>query len=456
MKALLKQQMDASDRVSDARAFDGRKKLLRILFIHHDMQVVDRCLRELRRTRFTASWKVVTKPEQFVDRLRSGNYDLVISEYPLAIWKGKQLLDLMQQLKKSVPLIFLVCDLKRETAAGLMMEGASDFVAMNSITHLPVAVLRALEEKALRDDRDRAKEELRRSEARYRALAGNLSYGIFHCNSFGRFIDVNHALVAILDYETKDELMAVNLMSDLILNTGKLTQLLGQTDELDPLEVEWKQKNGKAVTVHLSGQRVTGGTDTYEVIVEDITKQRALEDHLRRLAASDPLTGLANYRHLIEVLDMEIKRSKRSGRQFALMILDVDGLKRINDQYGHVTGNRALCRVADALIMCCRGIDSAARFGGDEFAVVLPEIGKEAANSVALRISAAIENDGKGPNLSVSMGVAVYPEDGDKIECLVRLADTAMYAIKREKPAAAVHFSQHLRAEVVAMPASAN
>ena len=154
---------------------------------------------------------------------------------------------------------------------------------------------------------------------------------------------------------------------------------------------------------------------------------------LRQLAASDPLTGLANYRHLIEVLDMEIKRSKRTGRQFAVLLLDVDELKRINDHYGHVTGNQALCRVADALVMCCRDIDSAARFGGDEFAVVLPEIGKEAANSVALRLSASIENDGKGPNLSVSVGVAVYPEEGDKVESLLNAADSAMYAIKREK-----------------------
>ena len=411
----------------------NRIRQLRILIIHHDMQAVDRCLRELSRIRFTVSWKVVTTPEQCTDRLRSDHYDVVISKYPLAMWKANQVLDLVQQLKKAIPLIFLLHDWKRETAAELIMGGAFDCVAMNSIGHLPVSVLRGLEEKALRDERDRAQDELRRSEARYRALAGNLSYGILHCNACGGFIDVNQALLAILGLETKDQLMAVNLMSDIIQDGAKVAQLLGQTDELDPLEVEWRRRDGKTVKVRLSGQRVAGGTDTYEVIVEDVTRQRALEDHLRQLAASDPLTGLANYRHLIEVLDMEIKRSKRTGRQFAVLLLDVDELKRINDHYGHVTGNQALCRVADALVMCCRDIDSAARFGGDEFAVVLPEIGKEAANSVALRLSASIENDGKGPNLSVSVGVAVYPEEGDKVESLLNAADSAMYAIKREK-----------------------
>lgn len=411
----------------------SRRKLLRTLFIHHDMEAVDRCLRELRRKRFTVTRDVVTTPDQFVNRVRSDNYDVVVSEYPLAMWKGKRVLELMHQLRKAIPLIFVIYDWKRETAAELIMEGASDCVAMNNIGYLPVAVLRALDEQALRDERDRAQEELRRSEARYRALAGNLSYGIFHCNSDGRFIDVNPALVAILGFETRDTLMAVNLMSDIIQDTGKLAQLLGRTDEFDPLEVEWRRKDGKTVRVRLSGQRVSNGTDTYEVIVEDITKQRALEDHLRHLAASDPLTGLANYRHLVEVLDMEIKRSKRTGREFALLLLDVDGLKRINDQYGHLTGNQALCRVADVLQMCCRDIDCAARFGGDEFAVVLPEISKEAANSVAFRVCANIENDGKGPGLSVSVGIAVYPEDGDKVDGLMKVADAAMYAMKAEK-----------------------
>jgi PAS domain-containing protein len=80
---------------------------------------------------------------------------------------------------------------------------------------------------------------------RYLALAGNLSYGIFQFNSFDRFIDINQALVAILDFETKDQLTAVNLMGDIIQDGDKLAQLLGQTDELDPLEVEWQRKDGK-------------------------------------------------------------------------------------------------------------------------------------------------------------------------------------------------------------------
>jgi diguanylate cyclase (GGDEF)-like protein len=179
-----------------------------------------------------------------------------------------------------------------------------------------------------------------------------------------------------------------------------------------------KRKDGTTLRVRLSGREVKGKQgkmDGYEIIAEDVTKQRELEDHLRQQAAKDPLTGLANYRHLVGVLDSEIKRSKRTGREFALLLLDLDQLKQINDRYGHVTGSQALCRLADVLCICCRDIDTPARFGGDEFALVLPEIGAESANLVAQRICDTFANDGRERKLSVSAGVAIYPRDADRI-----------------------------------------
>jgi diguanylate cyclase (GGDEF)-like protein len=155
-----------------------------------------------------------------------------------------------------------------------------------------------------------------------------------------------------------------------------------------------------------------------------------MEDHLRQQAAKDPLTGLANYRHLVETLDTEIKRSERTAREFALLFLDLDGLKKINDRFGHLVGSQALCRLADVLCICSRDMDTAARFGGDEFALVLPETGAVAASLVARRICDNLARDGGKPKLSVSIGVAIYPKDGEKIDKLMGAADVAVYAMK--------------------------
>lgn len=422
----------------DPSGSEGRRPPLRILFVHSQLAAVERCLLELDKVHFTVSAEVAVTLQEFTERLGSSVYDLVVAEHHNPNWRETQALDLLHLSRKQIPLIFVGGILQRETVAELITKGAYDCIEMGHIGHLPVAVHRALAEKALRDDRDRAETGLKHSEARYRALTGNLSYGICRCSRDGKFLEVNDAMVKMLGYASKEELLGVNLASELIQDPVKRAQLLGRPDEqgsVGPIEMEWKRKDGTTLKVRLSGQEVMGEQcelDAYEVISEDVTKQRQLEDHLRQQAACDPLTGLANYRHLAEVLDMEIKRSERTAREFALLLLDVDGLKQINDRYGHLRGSHALCRVADVLSFC-RDIDTAARYGGDEFAVVLPETGAQAANQVAQRICDSIANDGMGPLLSVSIGVAIYPHDGDSIEAILRRADAAMYSMKAKK-----------------------
>jgi diguanylate cyclase (GGDEF)-like protein/PAS domain S-box-containing protein len=417
---------------------EGRHLPLHILFVHSQVAEVERCLQELNKVHFTVSAEIVGTPEEFSERLGSHAYDLIVAEYPGPDWRETQALELLRRSKRQIPLIFVGGILQRETVAEFITRGAYDCIEMGRIGHLPVAVHRALQDKALRDERDRAQNGLRHSEARYRALAGNLSYGICRCDRDGKFLEVNEAMMKMLGYASKEELLGVNLASGLIRDPGKQAQLLGQPDQqgsVDPLEIEWKRKDGTILKVRLNGYEVMGEQgelDSYEVITEDVTNQRQLEDRLRQQAARDPLTGLVNYRHLAEVLDMEIKRSERTGREFALLLFDLDGLKQINDRYGHLTGSHALCRVADVLSFC-GDIDTAARYGGDEFAVVLPETDAEAANQVAQRICDSIANDGMGPLLSVSVGVAVYPHDGERIEVLLRKADVAMYAMKAKK-----------------------
>jgi diguanylate cyclase (GGDEF)-like protein len=155
-----------------------------------------------------------------------------------------------------------------------------------------------------------------------------------------------------------------------------------------------------------------------------------LFENVRQLAVSDPLTGLANYRRLIDALEAEIQRSRRTARPFSLLLFDLDGLKKINDNYGHLVGSRALCRVADVLRVYSRSIDTAARYGGDEFALVLPETGMTAAQEVARRICERVARDGSSPSITASAGFAVYPQDGEKIEALLSTADHVLYRAK--------------------------
>jgi diguanylate cyclase (GGDEF)-like protein len=155
-----------------------------------------------------------------------------------------------------------------------------------------------------------------------------------------------------------------------------------------------------------------------------------LFDQVSNWAASDSLTGLANHRRLIEVLESEIQRSRRTGRSFAVLLFDLDGLKKINDRYGHLTGSRAIKRTGFALRDGSRTIDTAARYGGDEFALVLPESGEPEAQRAAERICERIEQDQQEPAISASVGVAVYPENGTSIEQLLGAADRALYQMK--------------------------
>lgn len=172
---------------------------------------------------------------------------------------------------------------------------------------------------------------------------------------------------------------------------------------------------------------------THLVLAAEVTEHRHAEEHIRELVATDPLTGLANYRRLRVVLDGEVKRYGRTGKSFALLLIDLDGLKKINDEHGHSTGSEALCRLANVLRLHSRGIDTAARYGGDEFVLVLPESGSREAQQVAERISERLRADQQEPRLTVSVGAAIYPEDGFSLEQLLGVADRVLYQQKKSR-----------------------
>jgi len=162
-----------------------------------------------------------------------------------------------------------------------------------------------------------------------------------------------------------------------------------------------------------------------------------LHDSLKREASHDPLTRLNNRRLFLERTQQEVTRSAASGDSFSVVFLDVDGLKRINDSYGHLAGDALLREVSNALVDAVRGEDVVARYGGDEFVVLLPATGASAAEIVAQRISDGIARHRfmAGRDLlqipGVSLGVATFPQNGTTAEDLLAAADATLYRQKR-------------------------
>jgi diguanylate cyclase (GGDEF)-like protein len=172
-------------------------------------------------------------------------------------------------------------------------------------------------------------------------------------------------------------------------------------------------------------------TTSYVVMLGGaLLDQARLFDQVRSMSVTDPLTSLANYRRLISVLEAELDRSRRTQRPFSVVLLDMDGLKTINDRFGHLSGSRALVRLAKILRNHSRAIDTAARYGGDEFALVLPEAGRDIATRVISRIRERLSTEEEAPALSASAGLACFPEDGDTPEKLLGVADRALYRMK--------------------------
>lgn len=267
-------------------------------------------------------------------------------------------------------------------------------------------------------------------EANFRTLAEAIACAIF-VSQGKRLHYVNHAAETMTGY-AREELLSMNFWDlvpdcrELVLNRGG-----ARHGGARHYEVKILTKNGDERWLDISKTMIEfDGTLASLFSAFDLTERKHAEAEVQLLAVTDPLTGLGNYRRLVEALDAEVKRTGRTGRPFAVLLLDLDQLKKINDRYGHLIGSQALYRVADVLRVFCRAIDTAARYGGDEFAVILPETTAAAARLVASRIRSRLATDSLQPPLSVSVGVAGYPQDGETMEALLRTADRELYGMK--------------------------
>ncbi len=195
----------------------------------------------------------------------------------------------------------------------------------------------------------------------------------------------------------------------------------------------WAPRAGGAPSP-LLGLAVAGsGAAVLHAMRERLESER---DSMRRSALRDPLTGLCNRRGLDERLGYEIARHSRERRRFAVVAIDLDGFKRVNDRFGHAAGDDLLRDVADALSEAVREQDTVARLGGDEFCVLAPETGRGGATHLARKIETAIARSATGlDQVSGSVGVAIFPDDSRDALGVLEAADDAQIEAKRRSKA---------------------
>ncbi|WP_203299111.1 sensor domain-containing diguanylate cyclase [Marinobacter sediminum] len=227
----------------------------------------------------------------------------------------------------------------------------------------------------------------------------------------------------------------------------------------EPFSVEYAliRKDKREIWVWERGRAVTDeqGDTLVEGIVLDISERKKLESELAEMATRDPLTGLFNRRELSRLLEEELERAKRYQRSMAILWIDFDHFKDVNDTHGHAAGDSVLKSVSKLFLDSVRSVDWVGRFGGEEFVIVLPEMDANEAHETAERIRDLVSSvpqplgDGRSVRLTISVGVAVYPNHGLTAPQLRAAADRAMYRAKDRgrNCVSMAHLSPHVHNE---------
>ena len=315
---------------------------------------------------------------------------------------------------------------------------------------------------------------LRESESRFRNAFDDSGIGMALVGPDGRWSKVNATLCRIVGY-AEDELLARDLSAishpeDRDVDREQLARMW--SGEISTYEVEKRflHKDGSIVWILLTASVVkdAAGRPLYFVAqLQDFTARKVAEDALKTLAVRDELTGLFNRREMDRLLKEEMTRAQRHQRPLSLVMVDIDHFKGVNDTHGHQVGDKAIREVARLVLECVRTLDRAARYGGEELVVILPETSDSDAAIVAERIrmrvaghalsTALDENEGVTIALTVSVGVSTFVATGHgTVERLIGEADGALYAAKqRGRNCTVVHGATDTPPAALPVPVSA-
>ena len=322
----------------------------------------------------------------------------------------------------------------------------SFFVLITGVILFSVLLRQLTKDRALPNLQHRQRQALRERERQLQILMDNLPGMAYRClyDPDWTMKFVSQGCTKLTGYEP-DELVNNRVTSYAALVSDASNQQLFEQvrvalekEESFSLEYEVTRKDGSRIWVWERGRGVQedDGSLHLEGIILDISDRKVLETELEQMATRDPLTGLLNRREMSRVLDEELQRARRYQRPMAVLWVDFDHFKDVNDTYGHAAGDSVLRAISRLLLGSVRSVDSIGRFGGEEFVIVLPEMDLEEAQETAERLRRKVAEEpqplgnGEAVPLTISVGVAVYPDHGQTASTLCAAADKAMYLAK--------------------------
>ncbi|OGT03024.1 MAG: hypothetical protein A2143_05780 [Gallionellales bacterium RBG_16_57_15] len=369
-------------------------------------------------------------------------WDVIISDYSMPGFSGIDALRIVQERGLDLPFIIVSGVISEDTAVDAMKSGAHDYLSKSNLKRLLPAAERELREAAARREHRLAVQALRDSEARFRTIFNQAAVGIVHGSLDGRFLLINDRFCDLLGYN-RDELLGMTFQQ--ITHADELAQNLDLHSRLragnvssHAFEERYLRKDGSLLwgNVTASIERNDDGEPKYLIaVVEDITERKQMEQRLQHLNHFDSLTSLPNRMLFRDRLKQALAQAARNGSLVAVLFVDLDRFKVVNDTLGHGVGDKLLQAVAQLLLGCVRAGDTVGRLDGDGFALILPGfVGAHDAALAAQKLLDAFARpvviDGHEIFVSVNIGITLYPSDSKDGEQLVRNSYTAMLRAK--------------------------
>jgi len=389
-----------------------------------------------------------------VDLARSDDFALILLDIQMPGMNGYEAAARMKEHERSrhVPVIFITAIFQDEENVRQGYEtGAVDYlfrpVDVDILISKVKAFLQMNRQKVLLEQeveqRRRTEAALRVAEEKYRSIFERAIEGIFQCTPEGEFLEANPAMLRILGYKRMEEVVGRPAFRDRFMpeESERLLyrELLERDGAVTGFEFRLQRRDGEVVWCSESSRVVRSGTgdDFIEGVLEDITERKNTEFELKRLATLDSLTGIPNRHRFFDRLEHALAVAKRYGSHVAVLFLDLNNFKRVNDTHGHQTGDELLRQVAERLQKRTRESDTLARLGGDEFGILLPDVTD---HEGTLRFTRNLLEVVRRPymvgdlelTVGATVGISFYPEDGKDTVTLISRADAAMYGAKKE------------------------